>query len=80
MPLPFVKGQSETCAPKGRKRVSIAQPSGGQEKEAAHDATYLGPGGKLMRWAIIFPGTGKRISKGEKESSMTLACTLFSRT
>ena len=67
MPLPFVKGQSETCAPKGRKRVSIAQPFGGQKKEAVHDPTYHGPGGKLMRWAIIFPGIGKRISKGEKE-------------
>ena len=31
-PLPFVNGQSETWAPKGSKRVSIAQPFSGLEK------------------------------------------------
>ena len=32
MPLPFVNGQSETWAPTGGKRVSIAQPFSELEK------------------------------------------------
>ena len=32
VPLPFVNGQSETWAPKGSKRVSIAQPFSGLQK------------------------------------------------
>ena len=68
MPLPFVNGQSETWAPKGSKRVSIAQPFSGLEKRQCTVQPTIGPGGKLMQCAIIFRGTGKRISKVEKKA------------
>ena len=67
VPLPFVSGQSETWVPKGSKRVSIAQPFSGLEKRQCTIQPTIGPGGKLMRCAIIFRGTGKRISKVEKK-------------
>ena len=54
VPLPFVNGQSETWAPKGSKRVSIAQPFSGLEKRQCTIQPTLGPGGTLMQCAIIF--------------------------
>ena len=68
VPLPFVNGQSETWASKGSKRVSIAQPFSGLEKRQCTIQPTIGPGGKLMQRAIIFRGTGKRISKVEKKA------------
>ena len=68
MPLPFVNGQSETWAPKGSKRVSNAQSFSGLEKRQCTIQPTIGPGGKLMQCAIIFWGTGKRISKVEKKA------------
>ena len=68
VPLPFVNGQPETWAPKGSKRVSIAQPFSGLEKRQCTIQPTIGPGGKLMQCAIIFRGTGKRISKVEKKA------------
>ena len=68
VPLPFVNGQSETWVPKGSKRVSIAQPFSGLEKRQCTIQPTIGPGGKLMQCAIIFRGTGKRISKVEKKA------------
>ena len=69
VPLPFVNGQSETWAPKGSKRVSIAQPFSGLEKRQCKIQPTIGPGGKLMQCVIIFRGTGKRISKVEKKAN-----------
>ena len=66
--LSFVNGQSETWAPKGSKRVSIAQPFSGLEKTQCTIQPTIGPSAKLMRCAIIFRGTGKRISKVEKKA------------
>ena len=68
VPLPFVNGQSETWAPKRSKRVSIAQPFSGLEKRQCTIQPTIGPGEKLMQCAIIFRGTGKRISKVEKKA------------
>ena len=68
VPLPFVNGQSETWAPKGSKRVSIAQPFSGLERRQCTIQPTIGPGGKVMQCAIIFRGTGKRISKVEKKA------------
>ena len=68
VPLPVVNGQSETWASKGSKRVSIAQPFSGLEKRQCTIQPTIGPGGKLMQCAIIFRGTGKRISKVEKKA------------
>ena len=68
VPFPFVNGQSETWAPKKSKRVSIAQPFGGLEKRQCTIQPTIGPGGNLMQRAIIFRGTGKRISKVEKKA------------
>ena len=68
VPLPFVNGQSETWAPKGNKRVSIAQPFSGLEKRQCTIQPTIGPGGKLMQCAIICRGTGKRISRVEKKA------------
>ena len=63
VPLPFVNGQSETWVLKGSKRVSIAQPFSDLEKRKCTIQPTIGPGGELIRCAIIFRGTGKRISK-----------------
>ena len=68
VPLPLVNGWSETWAPKGSKRVSISQPFSELEKRQCTIQPILGPGGKRMRCAIIFRGTGKRISKVEKKA------------
>ena len=68
VPLPFVNGRSETWAPKGNRRVSIAQPFSELEKRQCTIQPAIGPGGKLMPCAIIFRGTGKRISKVEKNA------------
>ena len=68
VPLPFVNGQPETWAPKGSKRVSIAQPLSGLEKRQCTIQPTIGPGGKLMQCTILFRGTGKRISKMEKKA------------
>ena len=67
VPLHFVNGQLESWAPKGCKRVSIARPFNVLEKRQCTIQPTIGPGGKLMRCAIIFRGTGKRISKVEKK-------------
>ena len=67
-PLPFVNGQTERWAPKESKLVSITQPLRGLEKRQCTIQPTIGSGGKLMRCAIIFRGTGKRISKVETQS------------
>ena len=68
VPLSLLNGQSETWAPKGSKRVSIAQPFSGLEKRQCTIQPTIGPGGKLMRCVIVFRGTGKRISTVEKKT------------
>ena len=67
VPLPFVNGQSETWAPKGNKRVSIAQSFSGLGKRQCTIQPTIGPSGMLMRCAIIFRCTGRRISKADLE-------------
>ena len=77
VPLPFVNGQSETCPPQESKRVYIAQPFSGLEKRQCTIQPTIGPGGKLMPCAIVFRGTGKRISKVEKKAYDTRVDVFF---
>lgn len=65
-PQPFVDDQSRTWAPNGKKRVAVSQPFAGLEKRQCTVEHTAGPDGKIMRCAIIFRATGKRISLVEK--------------
>ena len=53
-------------ADKGSKCVRISQPSGGLEKRQCTLRLCFGPGEKLYRPAVIFRGTGTRVSAVEK--------------
>ena len=66
MPLPFVNGLNSTWADKGSKRVRISPPSGGLEKRQCTLQLCFGPGERLYRPAVIFRGTGTRVSAVEK--------------
>ena len=64
MPLPFVNGLNSTWADKGSKRVRISQPSAGLEKRQC--TLTFGPGQRVYRPAVIFRGSGKRVSAVER--------------
>ncbi|CAN0376864.1 unnamed protein product, partial [Ectocarpus sp. 4 AP-2014] len=66
VPLPFVNGLGITWAQQGVKRVAVSQPFAGLEKRQCTMQVIFGPGKRVMRIALIFRGTGKRISKVEK--------------
>ena len=71
-PLPFVIDRKTTyqeSAPKGKKeKVWISQPSCGLEKRQCTLQVCFSPVKDKCRVAIIFRGTGKRISADEKKA------------
>ena len=66
MPLPFVNGLNSTWADKGSKRVRISQPSAGLEKRQCTLQLTFGPGQRVYRPAVIFRGSGIRVSAVER--------------
>lgn len=62
----FVNGQTHTWDHTGPKRIHIAQPFPGLEKRQCTVQPTIGPGGKTISCAIIFRGSGKRISAVER--------------
>ena len=66
MPLPFVNGLNSTWTDKESKRVRISQPSAGLEKRQCTLQLTFGPGQRVYRPAVIFRGSGKRVSAVER--------------
>eukprot|EP00903_Cladosiphon_okamuranus_P011389 g10732.t1 len=66
VPLPFVNGLATTWEVQGSTRVVISQPFPGLEKRQCTMQVIFGPRKRVMRIALIFRGTGKRISRVEK--------------
>eukprot|EP00903_Cladosiphon_okamuranus_P021062 g19348.t1 len=66
VPTGFVNGQVDSWDQTGAARVHIMQPFPGLEKRQCTVQPTFGPGGKVMKCAIIFRGKGTGISKVEK--------------
>ena len=71
-PLPFVVGTAQTCEhiDKGtnqhQPKVWISQPASGLDKRQCTLQVCCKPTGEQPRLAVIFHGTGKRVSEDEK--------------
>ena len=66
VPLPLVVGLDQTIAEKGRGSTCVSQPKAGMEKRFCTIQVIFRAVGEQPQIAVIFRGTGKKISAAEK--------------
>ena len=65
--LPIVVGLDKTWEEKGKKVISVSHPGAGLDKRQCSIHITFRPRGVQPKIAVIFCGTGKRISQADRD-------------